>query len=334
MAVRDLGTASGNPRERSKLGLGCLERWGFIQFEGVPRMRDDWGSGRGISLDWIVQFTRNGKEAARIWPPLWEEIDRRWKKRFGAEDYTRAYDSLRELVDRFEFELPWGIPVGLDVAEGDNYPPKNPGNRETGHPPLSALMSQTLMEWALEFNKKSRAPIVLCANVIRVLSEDNPVRVRDLPGLTGGSPEAVDIGWRLKPYVVVENDPSGKRGKVVRLSPAGANARKGYYRISEEIEADWEKRSGTSEVRLLRASLESLMDKEKDGRPILAEGLVPPEGVARAGAPVPALGRRAMASAARQRGKDLVDQTRMFVEDPKGSLPHFPIWDFNRGFGP
>jgi hypothetical protein len=336
MSFRELETASRNPRERLKPHLGCLERWGFIEFEGVPRKRDGWGSGRGISLDWFVRFTRSGKEAARIWPPLWEEMDERWKKRFGREDYTRAYESLRRLVGRLEFELPWGLPGGLDVAAGEkSYPPKSPEGGETNHPPpLSALLSQALLGFALEFNQKSRAPLVLCGNVIRVLSEDNPARVADLPALTGGSPEAVDIDWRIKPYVVVESDPNGKRGKVVRLSPAGASAKKAYYRSSEEIEAEWENRFGTSEVRPLRLSLEYLLTKEKEGRPILAEGLVPPDGVARAGAPVPALGRREVASAAIQRGRALVDQTRMFVNDPKGSLPHFPMWDFNRGFGP
>ena len=31
---------------------------------------------------------------------------------------------------------------------------------------------------------------------------------------------------------------------------------------------------------------------------------------------------------------DAVAQTRAFVDDPAGSLPHYPLWDMNRGFGP
>jgi hypothetical protein len=62
--------------------------------------------------------------------------------------------------------------------------------------------------------------------------------------------------------------------------------------------------------------------------------MVPPEGVIRAGSVAPALGRREPGVAARQRGRDSVEQTKLFVADPEGSLPHYPMWDMNRGFGP
>jgi hypothetical protein len=38
--------------------------------------------------------------------------------------------------------------------------------------------------------------------------------------------------------------------------------------------------------------------------------------------------------AAKQRGRDSVEQTRLFVADPEDSLPHYPMWDMNKGFGP
>jgi hypothetical protein len=66
----------------------------------------------------------------------------------------------------------------------------------------------------------------------------------------------------------------------------------------------------------------------------LSEGLKPPPGTSRAGAQIPALGRLAVAPAARQRMRDLVIQTEAFMRDPAGALPHFPLWDMNRGFGP
>ena len=37
---------------------------------------------------------------------------------------------------------------------------------------------------------------------------------------------------------------------------------------------------------------------------------------------------------ARQRMRDLVAQTEAFVRDPAGRLPHYPLWNMNRGFGP
>ena len=69
-------------------------------------------------------------------------------------------------------------------------------------------------------------------------------------------------------------------------------------------------------------------------RLLMAEGLAPAEGTVRAGTQAPALGRRDPASAARQRMRDVVAQSEMFQRDPAGTLPHYPLWDMNRGFGP
>ena len=66
----------------------------------------------------------------------------------------------------------------------------------------------------------------------------------------------------------------------------------------------------------------------------LSDGLKPPPGTIRAGAQTPALGRVDIGPAARQRRRDLVIQTEAFVRDPAGTLPHYPLWDMNRGFGP
>ena len=41
-----------------------------------------------------------------------------------------------------------------------------------------------------------------------------------------------------------------------------------------------------------------------------------------------------MGVAARERSRDLVAQTELFIGDPLHRLPHFPLWDMNRGFGP
>ncbi len=39
------------------------------------------------------------------------------------------------------------------------------------------------------------------------------------------------------------------------------------------------------------------------------------------------------ADAARRRMRDLVAQTEMVQRHPAASLPHYPLWDMNRGFG-
>ena len=115
---------------------------------------------------------------------------------------------------------------------------------------------------------------------------------------------------------------------MVHLSPLGLRAQQIYHRLIRDIEKRWEERFGKDVIAVLRESLQGLFD-----RPI-AEGLVPPQGTVRAGDQAPALGRRDVGAAARQRARDLVAQTEAFLSDPQGALPHYPAWDMNRGFGP
>jgi hypothetical protein len=337
ISVRDLQTTSLGSEDRLRFQLGCLERWGFVYFRqdknGAAEVkRDGWGSGRGIKETWVVPLARRGKLAESIWPRVWLEVEERWKKRFGA-GYAKLSDALQEIEQHREFELPLGLPSGVSVPWRWVYPPRK-SQKEEADIALSALLSRVLLMFTIEFNQRCSVPIMLCANTIRVLDENTGVRLGDLPRLTGCSPEASDVGWALKRFVVVEGDPSGKRGKVAKLSPTGLKAQKAYYLLTSEIEKEWEGKFGTAEVRRLRSALEAILALKKDGESVLGQGMVPPEGVIRAGSVAPALGRREPGVAARQRGRDTVEQTKLFVTVPGESLPHYPMWDMNRGFGP
>jgi hypothetical protein len=342
-SVGDLQSVSSTPGEMVRFQLGCLERWGYIHFPQVDAVnpglnarpgfrREGWGSGRGINSVWVVRLTSRGRHAAGVWPRVWPEVERRWMKRFGPE-YGRVHDALRGIERRREVELPLGLVSRGDVPASETYQPRE-SLEEDANLPLSALLSRVLLMFTTEFNRRSKVPISLCANTIRVLSPDVGTRVGDLPRLTGCSPEACGIGWFLKRFVAVENDPSGKRGKVARLSPAGVGAQNTYHRLASEIEEDWERRFGSGEVGALRSSLEDVLAKRRGGRPVVGLGMVPPDGTTRAGSATPALGRRELGVAAKQRGRDLAEQTKLFVANPEGSLPHYPLWDMNRGFGP
>lgn len=183
---------------------------------------------------------------------------------------------------------------------------------------LAESLMLALRRVAEEFNPQSPLPIELCANTIRVLGEES-VPVSELARLTGVAPESCAIGWQVRPYVIVE-PLAGGRGKAVRLNARGLAVRCLYQVLVAAIETRW----ACGELREL---LDALFPK-------IAEGLIPPPGVARAGGDAPALGHRTMAAVALQRGRDVVAQNRNFVRDPAGCLPHYPIWDMNRGFGP
>jgi hypothetical protein len=288
LSVRDLAAKAQEPETQIKFKLGCLERWGFVKLNHREPHADGWGSGRGIRADWTVHLTSKGLIAGKIFPPLFEEIEKRWEKRFGKEEINQLRQNL-------------SLPISL---------------------------RKQLQNLQLEFDNESPAPLLLSANAIRVLSEQ-PIRLAEMIRRTGGSRETSDIGWQLKPYVIVEPDPTATRGKVVSLSPRGLLAQAFYHHLTKEIEKRWEERLGKATIRTLRESLENLFET-----PELSKGMIPPPGTARAGDQYPALGRRDVGPAARQRMRDLVAQTEAFVNDPAGNLPHYPAWDMNRGFGP
>lgn len=346
ISVRELVANSLLEQSQIKFMLGCLERWGFVTLalgeesakKAGPKLsatrglvvRDGFGSGRGINNDWIVRLTdTRGATARNIWPELPEKIEQRWKNRFGADEIQRQRDSLRHVIDRIDVELPQGF---VDVRERTaQFPPRH--SEKAGEFTLPALLAQVLLVFALEFERESSAPLALCASMLRVLGEI-AVRESDIARLTGSSLETSGIGWQVKPYIVVGTDPSAKRGKAIRLSPRGVAAQGVYRQLTAEIEARWRVRFGERQIENLRESLLALLDAEKGDRPLLSEGLIPPPGTVRAGEQIPALGRRDVGAAARQRSRDLVAQTEEFMRDPSGTLPHYPLWDMNRGFGP
>lgn len=188
------------------------------------------------------------------------------------------------------------------------------------------------MLFALEFEPRSVAPLALGANTLRVLKE-TPTLAGDLAMLTGCSPETAGIGWQIRPYIVVK-PARHKVGKLVCLSPRGLSAQENYQRLAREVEQGWKKKFGADTIRDLRDPLLDLFLVGDDEKPLLSEGLVPPPGLVRSGAALPALGRQVVRAAARKRMRDMVTQTEAFVSDPAGSLPHYPMWDMNRGFGP
>jgi len=317
----------------SKFALGCLERWRFITLQPAPtdtrptprafhrmagrELRQGWGSARGIRDEWIVRPTTRGRAAMQIWPPLFNEIDQRWNHRFGSEIISALRRTLTEVA-----------------AQRNTTPANAPTDPDPVNLPLPALLSRLLIAFAYDFNRESKVPIELCANPIRVLGKTS-IPERDIPRLTGTSPETSGIGWQLKPFITVQRDPHASRGKVVRLNARGLAVQSAYHQLVQEIEKRWEQRVGAETIRHLRRQLEQLFTlRDSEGRLLLAVGLLPPPGVRRSGQQAPSLGRRAPGPAALQRMRDLVEQTAEFVKDPANSLPHYPLWDINRGFGP
>lgn len=344
ISVRDLAHRALAPETQIRFQLGCLERWGFVvlradsgderpvptgvQHKSSRMLRDGWGSGRGVRSAWKVLLTEKGRMAGEVWPLLFGEVERRWRERFG-DDIASLREGLEQILGQVDLELPEGLPSAWETTL--TYPART--SNRNGPLLLPALLSQTLLAFTLEFDRLSHAPLRICASTLRVLGEE-PIPAADIPRLTGSSPETSGIGWQIKPYIVVEPHPSGGRGKFVRLSPLGLSAQRRYRHLIAEIEKGWEAKFGGEKVHRLREALLNLFVAQASDRLLISDALVPADGTLRSGKQAPALGRRDVGTAARQRMRELVAQSEMFQRDPAGTLPHYPLWDMNRGFGP
>ena len=326
--------------------LACLERWRFVEFDAsgtsavrkplhahrrTGRMvRDGYGSGRGIRRDWIVKTTSKGRCACALWPHLFELVEQRWRARFGENEIQGLRTQLQTIVEGIDLALPDAVPQASPQDEVETYRPRT--SSIEGRLTLVTLLSKALIDCAVEFNREADAPLVLAANVLRCVTEDG-VRVGDLAVLTGCSPETSALGWRLKPYVKVEANRNG-RGKIARLSPRGLLVQRTCPRLLARIEQRWESQHGEQVVADLRASLNALFRRAPDGSTRIGQGLIPPRGVRRSGEDASALGVLTLVPAERERTREMAAQTTAFIDDPAGTLPHYPMWDMNRGFGP
>jgi DNA-binding MarR family transcriptional regulator len=293
--------------------LKGLLRWGYIKLEPDPSDPRE-APPRG---DWLVRTTPHGARAQEVWRPLAAEIEGRWRERFGTDAIAGLRGELEAIAGGLELELPHYLPV-TSVYRQD--PERWRSRSGPGEPPasldLSALLSQALLAFTIDFERESRLALGLSANTLRVIGADG-VAVRDLPALTGVSKEAnaVALGFLERhALALVESDAGSPRTKLARLTERGTRAQARAVQLLREIEARWRERFGGEAIQRLQALLAGLIEaRDGDGRPLMAAGLVPPEGGWRGRPPYLA-------------------QTNAMLADPGAALPHYPAVSHRGGF--
>jgi len=246
--------------------LKGLQRWGYVVVE--PGRAERATLGRDDEL--LVRPTAAGRRAQDVWRPLAGLIEGRWQLRFGS-DLDTLRQSLQAVVGELDFDLPDYLPVVYPTQNGKAEIPSLRGAASVAAKTgilrpleLSALLSQVLLAFTLDFERESRISLPISANTLRVL-DDTGVRIRDLPALTGVSKEAnaMAVGFLARHgCVVVEPDPSASRGKRVRLTVKGRRAQDKYRRILGATEEQWGSRFGEDRIARLRWSLERLVGEE------------------------------------------------------------------------
>ena len=308
ITVGELPGAAGLPKSRMLSTLGGMERWRYIAVgTGSSARRDGYGSARGLKSTWVVRPTSNGRKAEAIWPTLFDEIDARWRVRFGADEIDALESSLRAVVEGNDSELPEYLPIvggangmvtGLVPAERRESP--------SARVHLCALLARALLLYTLGFERDSALSLPLCANVVRVLEEAG-VLVDEIPARSGVSKEAANMALTFlvrSGYVAVDGATSAT--KLARLTSEGRAARDACGSLHAELESRWAAQFGVGALRRLRSSLELVLERRKEGRTLLSLGLEPYAGGWRASAPY-------------------VTQTRRVIDDPVAALPHYPM---------
>jgi hypothetical protein len=301
VTVRDFVAAVGLPKRQALSRLGGVERWRYVSMAGsASGKREGYGSARGTRDEWGIRYTEAGERAATIWPTLPDEIESRWRKRFGASELDDLVGALRAVDEATETALPDFLPVAGSPSGMALELPSVGARRAAEELPLVTLLAHALMAYTIEFEERAALALPLAANVVRVL--DGPTPVRELPARTGISKEAVAASLTVlgrTPYVVVDGAPASKR--VIRLSAAGEAVRAADRRVHQQVEKQWATRIGASAVGRLRAALDRVLD-----HPDLVRGLTPY-----------ADGWRA--------SKPYLRQTEAVLADPLGRLPHHPM---------
>ena len=235
----------------------------------------------------VVRPTSAGREAQAVWRPLAAEVEARWSLRFGPEIIEELRRALQAVRAQFEVALPRYLPIVfptqngkagkslLSEPAGRSQPIGAPAGRDDD---LSVLLAQVLLRCALDYEADAKVSLSIAANTLRVLNETG-VPVRDLPSLTGVSKEAhsMALGFLARrECLVLEPDPSPRRGKRARLTPRGKLSQDKYRRLLAETEDGWKDRFGADTIdRLRRALLDVVGDQKPLWESVLSAGLTP-----------------------------------------------------------
>ena len=291
--------------------LRGLQRWGYVTAEPDPAD----GRAKPPRLDWVVRPTAAGERAQHIWRPLQDEIERRWRNRFGTGQISSLTGSLRAVARQTGLVLPPYLPV-VGVYPADHSAWLAAG-RQAGRrvgPGLAALLSHVLLAFAIDVERESPLTMVVGSGALRMLARD-PVRVADLPVRAGLSKEAISMALGLlerRGYAVVEPDPAASRGKVARLTTRGRWAQQEYQRLVSAVEQHWRDRFGAEHTGALTDALRGLF-ADAGGQQRIAAGLVPYPGGSRAHPPY-------------------LSQTEAILADPATALPYYPMVSHRGGY--
>lgn len=234
--VRGLKTRSCLSTRALTVALGRLEKRGLLAIEKVQRKK-------------IVSLTAEGKDAVDAFPPLINHVEKGWR-------HKKLRKSLEGVVAQLELDHPH-YPSQYGTADprvtggpGQDWSPVPRTDRDDVRTiPLSALLSQALMAFAIEYEQRN-GPLGWSANVLRFVNKGG-LLVHDLP------PTSVAIGT-MERHGAIKIAPGARKDTKIVLTPLGKRLKQRSGEVLASIEQEWRGKFGAALVDDLRASLEAL----------------------------------------------------------------------------
>lgn len=261
VAAEDLTVGELADRARTGTNIDGMRRWGYVQV--LP-------AGRAPTKSSVLRATDAGRRAARLWAPLGDVVEQRWRDRFGDAEITRLREALAAVAGQLDAGLPDCMPI-LRHGLRTTVTPRDEAAGDVAGLPLWALLSRVLVGFAVEFEgERGRRSLAIGADVLRYIDEQG-VRVRDLPRLSGVSKEAIAMAMGVLEHVYAVEVESVNRTRVARLTAEGRSLLEAFDVHLATVENRWRDRF---DVTGLRSALDAL-----GGESALLTGMCPyPDG--------------------------------------------------------
>jgi hypothetical protein len=211
-------------------------------------------SGRGQS---IVRLTDHWAGIASQWSLLQDSAEEKWRARIGVRRTANLRTYLQQVVAMMPLEHPH-YPASYGAADasitGGNGKDWEAVPRHSGdtvsHLPLSALLSQALVNVAMNYEERSPVALSLATTVIMRIPRSGRL-VHEL-GSSGGI-----SALRRHGFVRVT---TAARGGIISLTPKGAAVFDAHEERLRAVETDWRNWFGSARVDALRLALQNVAD--------------------------------------------------------------------------
>lgn len=213
----------------------------------------------------LVRLTASGEAGMASAATLVDTVQADWRERFGNGAVDRLRDALSTVVDRLPVELPH-YPAGYGAADpsvtGGDYVPEDPGppripahgqdwpvvlrqpGSDTRHLPLTALLSQVLAAFAIDYEREQFGSLPAASNFLRLVDHDG-MTLRCAQALGGVAGNGRSLHERHLD-VVVEPGRLRDMSRRVFLTPKGCRIRDAYPQLVREIEDRWSEQYATA----------------------------------------------------------------------------------------